>query len=67
MPREPRMYLPGLPAHVVQHGINREPCFFTDADYRFYLSALGDALERYRVALHAYVLMTTHVHLLMTP
>lgn len=67
MPRKPRMYLPGVPAHVVQRGNNREACFFQAADYRFYLAALQDALERYAVALHAYVLMTNHVHLLMTP
>lgn len=67
MPRKTRMYVPGVPAHVVQRGNNREPCFFAQADYGFYLSALMDALERYEVELHAYVLMTNHVHLLMTP
>jgi REP element-mobilizing transposase RayT len=61
------MYLPGVPAHVVQSGNNREACFFQDEDYQFYLAVLGDALKRYRVQLHAYVLMTNHVHLLMTP
>jgi len=61
------MYLPGVPAHVVQRGNNRDACFFQDEDYQFYLAALGDALRRYRVQLHAYVLMTNHVHLLMTP
>lgn len=67
MPRKSRMYIPGVPAHVVQRGNNRGPCFFAETDYRFYLSALMDALERYDVELHAYVLMTNHVHLLMTP
>ena len=67
MPRRPRMYLPGIPAHIVQRGNNREPCFFSDDDYRFYLDRLGQVLKRYRVQLHAYVLMTNHVHLLMTP
>lgn len=67
MPRRPRMYLPGIPAHIVQRGNNREPCFFAEDDYRFYLDRLGSALKRYRVQLHAYVLMTNHVHLLMTP
>ncbi|WP_205895794.1 transposase [Pseudomonas leptonychotis] len=67
MPRKQRMYLPGVPAHVVQRGNNREACFFQDEDYQFYLAVLGDALRRYRVQLHAYVLMTNHVHLLMTP
>ncbi|MGH8120213.1 MAG: transposase [Gammaproteobacteria bacterium] len=67
MARKPRMYLPGMPAHVVQRGNNREPCFFAEEDYRIYLDRLGQALRRYRVRLHAYVLMTNHVHLLMTP
>ncbi len=67
MPRKPRMYLPDIPAHIVQRGNNREPCFFAEDDYQFYLDRLGKALKRYQVKLHAYVLMTNHVHLLMTP
>ena len=67
MPRKPRMYLAGVPCHVVQRGNNRDACFFADDDYRFYREALGDACRRYRVDVHAYVLMTNHVHLLMTP
>jgi len=67
MPRKQRMYLPGLPCHVVQRGNNREPCFFTEEDYRFYLVCLGEACKRFEVVLHAYVQMTNHVHLLMTP
>lgn len=67
MPRKPRMYLAGVPSHVVQRGNDRNRCFFAQADYRFYLSCLGEACQRYGVALHAYVLMTNHVHLLMTP
>ena len=66
MARKPRMYLPDIPAHVVHRGNNREPCFFGEEDYRFYQDRLGRALRRYRVRLHAYVLMTNHVHLLMT-
>ena len=41
MPRKTRMYLPGIPAHVVQRGHNRDACFFSDEDYRFYLERLG--------------------------
>lgn len=67
MPRKLRMYMPGIPAHVVQRGNNREPCFFNESDYRMYLSVLSEALDRFDVDLHAYVLMTNHVHLLMTP
>ncbi len=67
MPRKPRMYLPGVPCHVIQRGNNREASFFTRQDYLFYMSCLGEACNRYHVAVHAYVLMTNHVHLLMTP
>lgn len=67
MSRSPRPYLPGYPAHVVQRGNNRANCFVCVADYHHYLHCLGEACRRYRVALHAYVLMTNHVHLLMTP
>ncbi len=67
MPRRPRMYLPGIPAHIVQRGNNREPCFFSQDDYVYYLQCLKHALGRYHVKCHAYVLMTNHVHLLMTP
>ncbi len=67
MPRKPRMYLPGVPCHVVQRGNNRDACFFAEEDYRFYLECLGSAARRYRVAVHAYVLMTNHVHILMSP
>lgn len=61
------MYMPGIPAHVVQRGNNRDACFFDTQDYREYLNWLKEATEKYRVALHAYVLMINHVHLLMTP
>jgi len=67
MPRKPRMYLPGVPCHVIQRGNNREACFYSEQDYLFYLECLKSACERYDVALHAYVLMTNHVHLLMQP
>lgn len=67
MPRKPRMYLPGVPCHVVQRGNDRQACFFEPGDYRCYLDYLAAAAHRYEVAVHAYVLMTNHVHLLMTP
>jgi putative transposase len=67
MPRKPRLYLPGVPSHVIQRGNNRCACFFTDDDYRYYLQYLDEARQKYNVAVHAYVLMTNHVHLLMTP
>lgn len=67
MPRLPRFALPGTPQHVIQRGNNRQACFAADEDYRFYLECLRDAAKRYGCAVHAYVLMTNHVHLLITP
>ncbi len=67
MPRKPRMYLPEIPCHIIQRGNNRSACFYADKDYRFYLQCLKDAVAEHDVAVHAYVLMTNHVHLLMTP
>ena len=67
MPRLPRLNLPGVPQHVVQRGNNRQSCFFAAQDYAVFLDKLKEYAEKYRVAVHAYVLMTNHVHLLMTP
>ena len=67
MPRRPRIKLAGIPQHVVQRGINREPCFFAEEDYHSYLHWLEKAAADWHCALHAYVLMTNHVHLLVTP
>ena len=67
MPRKPRAYLPGIPVHVIQRGNDRSACFFAEDDYRYYLQALDDGRQRHAVAVHAYVLMTNHVHVLMTP
>ncbi len=67
MPRRPRVHLDGLPLHIVQRGHNREACFFCEADYQSYLHWLSEALARERAQLHAYALMTNHVHLLLTP
>jgi len=61
------MYIPGVPCHLVQRGNNREPCFFADDDYQYYLECIRQGLKRYKARLHAYVLMTNHVHLLITP
>lgn len=67
MSRKPRFNLPGVPQHVVQRGNNREPCFYSVEDYHRYLRDLKEALDKNDCKLHAYVLMTNHVHLLMTP
>jgi putative transposase len=67
MARKPRFSLPGVPLHVIQRGNNREPCFHAEDDYHRYLGDLKEALERNNCRLHAYVLMTNHAHLLLTP
>lgn len=67
MARKPRFNLPGVPQHVIQRGNNREPCFYGDGDYHRYLDDLREAADKNDCRLHAYVLMTNHVHLLMTP
>lgn len=67
MARMARLYLAGCPQHLIQRGNNRMPCFRVEADYQFYLEHLEKAAKRHGVAIHAYVLMTNHVHLLLTP
>ena len=66
MRRKTRMYLRDIPVHVVQRGNNRDACFFCEDEYRSFLDGLREGQGRFGVALHAYVLMTNHVHLLMT-
>ena len=67
MPRKQRHYVTGISAHVIQRGNNRQPCFFAEENYHLYLEWLGEAAARYGCEIHAYVLMTNHVHLLLTP
>ena len=67
MPRRARLALPGIPWHIIQRGNNRAVCFYADEDYRKYLDTLGEQATKYGCAIHAYVLMTNHVHLLLTP
>ena len=67
MPRKRRFFVSGVPAHLIQRGNNRQPIFFEDTDYQMYLSLVAEACERYGSAVHTYVLMTNHVHLLATP
>jgi putative transposase len=67
MPRAARVVFPNCPLHVVQRGINRSDCFFCEADYRDYLRYLADFSARFSCTVHAYCLMTNHVHLLLTP
>lgn len=67
MPRRPRIHLDDVPLHIVQRGHSRAPCFFAEEDYFAYLHWLGEALIEHQCTLHAYALMTNHVHLLLTP
>ena len=67
MPRRARISLPGIPWHIIQRGNNRSVCFHAEDDYQFYLHYLQEFADRFGCRLHAYVLMTNHVHLLLTP
>lgn len=66
MARQPRIDLADTAQHLIQRGNNRQACFFTDNDRRFYLEWLQQAAEKYGGSVHAYVLMANHVHLLAT-
>lgn len=67
MPRKSRFFIPGIPVHAFQRGHNKSPVFFDDEDYLTYLRFLKAAVDDLDCRLHAYVLMTNHVHLLVTP
>jgi len=66
MPRRARLMLPNVPMHVIQRGNNRQACFFADDDYRRYLDWLSEYADKCSCRVHAYVLMTNHVHLLLS-
>ena len=67
MARLPRLNIPDIPQHVIQRGNNRSVCFFSEEDYAVYLDKLKEFSIKHKVAVHSYVLMTNHVHLLVTP
>ncbi len=67
MARLRRLILPGVAAHIVQRGNNRNPCFFAPPDYRLYLRYVREQASEKACAVHAYCLMSNHVHLLVTP
>src|SRR5882757_3288100 len=67
MARLSRIDAPGYPHHVIQRGNNRQAIFAQEADYGRHLQLLREISDAHSVAVHAYVLMTTHVHLLLTP
>jgi len=67
MARRPRQCPAGYPVHVVQRGNNRQVCFASDSDLKAYADWLQQSAVQYAVDIHAWVFMTNHVHLLMTP
>jgi putative transposase len=67
MARHPRLVVPEVALHVHPRGNDRQDCFRQDADRLVYLSMLREAAPHRRCAIHAYCLMTNHVHLLLTP
>ena len=67
MARLPRFFAEGEVQHVIQRGNNREPTFASEQDVVFYLDCLRRASQEHALLIHAYVLMTNHVHLLATP
>jgi len=67
MARQPRFVLPGHPQYVIQRGNNRSVIFGTEEDYGFYLDKLREGFKKHGCDVHAYVLMTNHTHLLLTP
>lgn len=62
MPRRARIAVPGIAWHIIQRGNNRSACFYADEDYRKYLDILREQAKQRGCAVHAYVLMTNHVH-----
>lgn len=67
MARLPRLIAPGLPIHLMQRGHNRDQTFLDERDFAVYRECLLEAATRYACAIHAYALMSNHIHLLMTP
>ena len=67
MPRRARLSIPGIPWHIIQRGNNRSVCFYAEEDYQLYLHYLDEFATKFDCAIHAYALMTNHVHLLLTP
>jgi putative transposase len=67
MARQPRLSVAGYPHHIIQRGNNRQTIFHTDEDRKAYLAWLSEYSQQYDVAIHAFVLMDNHTHLLLTP
>ena len=67
MARLPRICPPGIPQHIIQRGNNRHVCFASERDFAAYANWLKEYSQKFSVAIHAWVFMTNHVHLLATP
>jgi putative transposase len=67
MSRRARVAVAGIPWHIIQRGNNRSACFYSEDDYCLYLHLLEEQAQKHGCAIHAYCLMTNHVHLLLTP
>lgn len=67
MARLPRLTLPGYPHHIIQRGNNRQTIFIDRQDFESMLALLADSEKKFGVAVHSYVLMDNHFHLLATP
>ena len=67
MARLPRFFIPGQPQHIIARGNNRQIIFAANADYQFFRDALVEAAGRFGLAVHGYVWMTNHIHLLASP
>ena len=67
MARLPRLTLPGYPHHIIQRGNNRQPIFIDRQDFEAMLALLAETAKKFGVAVHSYVLMDNHFHLLATP
>jgi len=67
MARLPRLVVPNQPHHVIQTGYNNQDVFLDQEDYQRFLEWLRSAAKTYKVAIHAYVLMPNHLHLLASP
>ena len=67
MARLPRLTVPGYPHHIIQRGNNRQAIFAGTADYELLLSLVDEHARKQHVAIHGYVLMSNHFHLLATP
>jgi putative transposase len=66
MPRRARISLPNVPQHIIQRGNNRAVCFYAEEDYTKYLEWLKEYADKTNCHIHAYVLMTNHVHLMIS-